>query len=404
MVIALIAITASSTGRLTLRSASMAEGSRRAARHAESGVDYALGWLNSHPDWRTALASGVLSAAVLPDPTGGGSFRWSVTDADGDLADDPRDHAVLRSIGYSGDSVWAVEVGIEPAGRSLTCLEATMHAATTATLANSSQVNGNGVLSAGGEVTANSASVGLDAESASTINGGTFHGASTEGLPARESPGGHVFDWYVSRGTEIELTSLPDASGVYQLHNARLGRSINDYGEANPRGIYWIDCGGADLSIARSRLLGTLVLLNAGPGTAVSNASLLQTEALNYPTLLVDGNLSVDLRNALVGQQLVENFPYNFNPFGFPYEGGEDIDSLDTYPSRIDGLIYVSGALRFTDDSVIDGVVVAGSVEVASSKIVQALYRPYASYYPPPGFSAGQGVRLLPGTWRRIGL
>ena len=33
---------------------------------------------------------------------------------------------------------------------------------------------------------------------------------------------------------------------------------------ANPHGIYWIDCGGGRLTIERTRILGTLVVLNAG--------------------------------------------------------------------------------------------------------------------------------------------
>jgi hypothetical protein len=40
-----------------------------------------------------------------------------------------------------------------------------------------------------------------------------------------------------------------------------------------------------------------------------------------------------------------------FNPTGSAYEGSQDSDTADTYPSRINGLAYVSGHLNFPADS-----------------------------------------------------
>lgn len=408
MVIALVALTASGVGRLTLRSSAMAENARRAARHAQSGVDYALVWLNDNPAWRTSLTSGQLSAAVLPDSSDDGSFQWSVTDADGDLADDDRDHALLRTIGRSGagmtESVAVLEVAIEPSGGSLSCLESAIHAASSVSFEAGAEAYGSGEVSSGGDVDASSAVVTLDVEAVGAITGGTYYGPTTVTINGRKSPGEHVFDWYVQQGTRIPLTSLPLTSGVRYLEWSRLGRTINDFGEVNPRGVYWIDCEGVDVRIRWTRLLGTLVLLNAGSATAVEDVALLQSEGLNHPVLLVDGDLQIDLESSMSGQVLQETAPYNFNPAGFPYSGGEDADSVDSYPSRIDGIVYATGTIRVADNGTVEGVLIADAVEVAAGAKLDVTHRAYPTHYPPPGFSAGQGVRLLPGVFRGVGL
>lgn len=407
MIVSLIALTTSLTGRLQLRSNQTAGQQVGASLAARSGIEYALNWMNRNNDWRSVLASGVDESEVqLPS----GKFVWRVTDNDGDLADDSRDHAVLRVTGYDGNakvSYYVLEVDIEPAGRSLTCLESAIHSNNNIQVEDNGSLLGTGIVSANDEINGkgNKATIDLDAEAVSRAKGGDYNAGVIEGVPAREMPGEHVFDWYVERGTEIGINDLDSVafSVDKRISTTTMSRVLSKFGDPNPLGIYWIDCGGQNVRIRYTRSLGTLVLLNPGVATRVEDALLLQAEARNYPVLMVDGDLSIDLNLAFVGQSLPEGWGVNYNPPGIPYEGVEDTDDDDTYPARLDGIVYATGTITISDHADIHGNLIANDVVVNDDKVLRVEYRDYASNYPPPGFSAGQGVRVLPGTYRRVG-
>lgn len=405
MLVSVIALTSSLTGRMELRSNQTHARELLAATSAQSGVEYALNWMNRHSDWRTLLTSGVDFDQAS---TYTGSFFFRVTDADGDLADDPRDHAVLRVLGMradeTGNSYCVLKVDIEPAGRALTCLESAVHSHLDLTVEANATLTGNGIASSNLNIegVGGDGEIDLDAEAVGACNGGTYNAGQIDGASAREMPSEHVFDWYVQRGTQIEYTDLANFFGNRYLQLNRFTRWVNPHGEPSPWGIYWIDCGGESPRMKWSRLLGTLVLLNAGPETRIEDVTVFQAEAQNYPVLLVQGDLKIDLRAALSGQELREGFGTNYNPPGVPYEGVVDTDTSDSYPARLDGIVYASGTIRITDDAIIHGNLVANEVVVEEDETLDVEHRPYAYNYPPPGFSAGQGVRVLPGTYRRV--
>jgi hypothetical protein len=375
MIVATIALAASSMGRLALRNASDQRDRRQAQIAARSGIEFALGRINGNSNWRTQLNSGVESAELTSNNV---RFTWSVTDEDGNLSDDARDHAVIRAIGKSKTARSVLTVIVEPSATALTCLESALHA------------NGSIALNTGATIRRNGAV---------TSNSTAAYLAS----PTKTMPGADVLDYYVSRGTAIPIGSLA-GSNPRIFSNVVLSRRLNPYGETNPWGIYVIDCQGADVDMSLCRVYGTLVLLNAGPSTAISDVAIFQPEAANYPSLMVQGNLSIDLKNASTGAELQEPGRRNYNPVGAPYNSVEDADTSDNRPAMLDGVVYVTGAVTFTDDAIIRGSLVADSVTVNASKVVTLEYRPYAKDFPPPGFTVGSGVRPLPGSWREVGL
>jgi hypothetical protein len=376
MIVATIALAASSIGRLALRNASSERDRLQAQAAARSGVEFALVWINQHPAWRTQLTSGVESADLTANKV---RFTWSVTDEDGNLNDDALEHAVIRAIGKSGAARSALQVTVEPSATGLSCLDSALHA------------NGEVILSAGATIQRNGAV---------TSNYGPSPYLAS---PTKTMPGADVLDYYVTRGTWIPIGSFPGSS-TRSLTNLVLSRRINPFGETNPWGVYVIDCQGANLDMSFCRVYGTLVLLNAGTGTAVSDVAIFQPEAANYPSLIVQGNLGIDLKNASTAAELREPGRVNYNPIGAPYNAVEDSDTLDNRPATLDGVIYVTGTATIVDDAVIRGALVAGSVTVNSSKTLVLEYRPYAKDFPPPGFTTGSGVRPLPGSWREVGL
>ncbi|QDV74268.1 hypothetical protein [Botrimarina mediterranea] len=382
MIVATIALTVSAMGRLALRSASDQRDRRQAQVAARSGVEFMLGVINQYSDWRSRMTSGVESGDLISNHV---RFSWSVTDVDGDLADDPLDHAVIRAIGKSGEARSALTVTVEPFNHTVplssavTCLESALHADDALTIAPGA------VIQRSGDVTSNSE-------------------AAYFASPAKSMPSDHVFDYYVSRGTTIPIGSLTGANPS-RFRGVVLSRHLNPFGETNPWGIYVIDCEGADVELSLCRVYGTLVLLNAGPNTAISDVAIIQPEADNYPSLMVQGDLSIDLQSDTTGAELQELSRINYNPPGAPYDGVEDSDQVDNArPATLDGIVYVTGTATISDDAVIRGCLVAGNVTVNADKVLTLEYRPYARDYPPPGFTIGAGVRPLPGSWREVGL
>ncbi|MEM6330410.1 MAG: polymer-forming cytoskeletal protein, partial [Planctomycetota bacterium] len=219
--------------------------------------------------------------------------------------------------------------------------------------------------------------------------------------PAREAPGANVFDYYLANGAEIEIGDIPTFAGVHTISTVVLSPASNPFGDTNPEGVYYIDCKGQRLNILWSRIVGTLVLLNAGAESGVTAELQWDPAVPNYPALLVDGDFSFDMTGLFGNHALWEGtLSKNFNPSGTPYEGNTDSDKIDIYPGWINGLVYVSGKIEINDESYFNGAVVAGEVELNQDATFNYSGSFLAS--PPPGFSgdAGGPQRVSPGTWR----
>ena len=163
-------------------------------------------------------------------------------------------------------------------------------------------------------------------------------------------------------------------------------------GELNPQGIYVIDCGGQDVHIEQSRIVGTIVLINTGPASSIKHAPVNWSSAAeNFPALLVHGNMSIEMNNSGLSEYEVRT---NFNPVdAFPADPDVDDDTTDTYASAISGLIYVSGSLTFRNQPFVQGAVVAGSIVVNDR--LDVTYRSIHRMNPPPGFRGPERLRIL---------
>jgi hypothetical protein len=212
-------------------------------------------------------------------------------------------------------------------------------------------------------------------------------------------PGSDVFDYYVNMGTLIDIELL-DQGGTYELKEVVLSPQSNPYGSPNPEGIYVIDCKGLTLQVKDLRVFGTLVLLNPAIDSNIQSKVNFEPAVPNFPSLLVSGGIEFKYNS---GSPLLEApLGVNFNPIGTPYQGSQDSDTSDNYPSIIKGLVYVSGQFNLANDpfgSAVDGVVVCGSI--AANSDFTLTYRPTFLNYPPPGFAAGSTMTIAPGSWVR---
>jgi hypothetical protein len=202
-----------------------------------------------------------------------------------------------------------------------------------------------------------------------------------------------------------DLAIREPTSGRYIYHQV-LGPGVNPFGAANANGIYWIDCGGNRVIIERSRILGSLVLLNPGSGSRISNGPVFISPAtVGYPSLIVDGDFSIRATYRALNEAEVST---NLNPSGVPYDFNNPLclstDNApsginDVYPSEIQGLIAVSGNLTYENQPRIRGEVIVGGTITGTPDFE---HQADSYYSPPPGFTASPDYVRRPSSISKV--
>jgi len=399
MIVSIIGMVSMSIARLQLKSTRNLQDLEEARLLSQSGVEFGLGNMDFVSNWRTDCTNNVEKSPAIV--VGNGTMTYKLVDIDGDLADDTTDAVQIIGIGRVGDAVHATSVLLEPTGVGLTCLEASFCTESRIDFSNGITWTTDQFIStnrSGADIIDRTGSgiINGDAEAVGTIWDAAVAGTVTEGITPRQMPDSvSVFDYYVANGTQISFSSIP----LQAIDKQLISPASNPYGSStNPLGIYVIDCEGADITIKDSRILGTLILLNAGSASNIDMDIHWEPVLVNYPALMVQGDFEMKWHaehNLRESQHSV-----NFNPTGTPYHGSEDSDIVDEYPGVIKGLVYVSGLLTVSHQSAFHGVVVTGSVVLSAD--ASFTYDSTFLNNPPPGFSAGMDMQIVPGTWRRI--
>lgn len=192
----------------------------------------------------------------------------------------------------------------------------------------------------------------------------------------------------------VDDVLIRETTTGYFIYRRVLGPGVNSLGgAANPQGLYWINCNGNKLIIERSRIKGTLLVINPGIGSMVGAGPINWSPATpGYPALLVDADVAAnaDFTIAATNRSLSEaEDSLNYNPPGVSYASlGTDSDMNDIYPSMIEGLVVVEDDLLFQGNALVRGSVIAGDNVMATSGSLEVDYRPSSLYSPPPGFTA----------------
>jgi hypothetical protein len=197
-------------------------------------------------------------------------------------------------------------------------------------------------------------------------------------------------------------SSLP-ASG-YLLDRIVLSPTSNPYGAVNANGLYVLDCNGQNVTISACRIVGTLVLLNAGSATKVQGPISWEPATPGYPTLMVATSITLDFDASVPLSE--STYGVNFNPAGTPspYSGGaSDVDAADGYPSIINGIIYCGGDLTLATAPGFKGCVIAAGKINCTGAAVNFSYSNASFVNPPPGFTtAYPALYPVAGTWQRV--
>lgn len=204
---------------------------------------------------------------------------------------------------------------------------------------------------------------------------------------------------------------------------------LNEYDLDAPTGsnIWYLNTGGQDITIKNSRIQGTLII-NVGNSKSVriTNRVLIEPDSPSMPSLIVIGNLEIqtdgpslglaallalplgDLRTTLAAtsKPLSEStLSHNFNPPTAPYQGGSDTDKADRYPCMMNGLIYATSDVVFSNTNWVLGLVIAGQ-DVDVDGGTTAVFHDTIYYDNPPDGMVEYDTStfvLMNGTWGRIG-
>ncbi len=403
MIISLIALASIHLSRVEVDVLSGAEQMAHAELLAQSAVELAMCRINANSAWRTTYASGVENPSSGWTAVGAGGVRFTLVDADGNLADDARDSVTIRGIGHLGEATHVATVTAQPTADALDCLDVALHSGGAVT--NSSSILGGHVVSANAAISGGT--IDGDAWSTAGVSSTVSGVKNVNSTPARQMPDTTtVWDYYLNNGTRIAVADLPgDPTNLIDDCVISPGSNPFGSGETNSQGIYIIDCQGQGLRISDSRINATLVILNPGSTVEITGQINWNPPAANFPAMLVQGNLQMNWSGGADLEEfdwiLVVKWPRtNFNPVGSPYEGLTDSDALDSYPGVINGLVYATGNLVISSACNVNGVVVVGGATTVSAATTLT-YSQTPAIAPPPGFAAGNVLRIIPRTWRR---
>jgi len=362
---------------------------------SRSAIELARSLIKADSSWRANRSNGTWDSGELLDA----SYEVSVTNPSGALNNSPLDSVVVVGDASVGLARQRLSVQLDAKTVPLNCLAIPMTVGGAVSAATSTLNPAGATVATNLGFTSILATIRPNVEATTVIVGTGFAGSTSTGVPARTLPSSTVFDSYVSSGTSIAIGSLPVVSLKPTLQRCVLSPASNPFGATNAKGIYVIDCQGQALVITNCRIVGTLVLLNPGLGTAVTGAVRWVPAVSNYPCLLVNGNITLQHWAANLSESTQGT---NFNPHGTPYiypTGTSDTDTSDSYPSSISGLVYVSGNVTTSNSPTISLLIIGGSLTLGGT-----LTLAYDSAYfnsPPPGFFT---VTMVPsqGSWRRV--
>jgi hypothetical protein len=136
-----------------------------------------------------------------------------------------------------------------------------------------------------------------------------------------------------------------------------------------------------------------LILRNLGAGSVIEGSVTFDPVAPLDPVLLVQGSIRIAFSDAA----LTEGGARSLNPAGAPFQGVSDSDMTDQFPSRIAGLVFISGDAAFANAPTIEGPVLVGGIATIQDKLKLRNDLAWMSD-PPDGFRSAPLMRIASGS------
>jgi hypothetical protein len=366
-----------------------------ARNYAFSAVEVARRQIATDPNWRTDNSNGTWFSS---QPIGSGTMSVQVVNPNGPLNNADNDPVIITALGFKGTARQMLTVTLTANTAPLTCLGVGLYCGGGGSFSNAT-VGGTSTMSSGGTLTLTSSTFNANRFEALAIVpvGCTGMGPQTILSTGRTLPSSTALSYYTSHGTAISYASLPNGGTLQQC---LLSPNSNPFGsQPDPQGIYVIDCGGQNITIQNVRVVGTLVLLNTSNSSIIQGSVNMAPVVNGFPALLVNGSIQIGFTSA----PLAETTAGNLNPPGTPYNGVSNTTASDSYPSIIQGLVYVSGNVSLTSGASATfkgNLITAGTLSVQGT--LNMTYDP-SNQTPPPGFfTTPPPMVVSPGTWARV--
>lgn len=352
---------------------------------AFAGTEDALSTINaaaaaSPLAWRSAYTS---RQTAFTQALGSGTSSWALKDeTDGNLSASYLRPIRVFGIGQVGSTTRVYSVLVTPTGAPLDVLRTAIHAAGSLTvLGTTNAVNG--------PISSNT----------SVNQFGTLNGTveAPPASPVKPMPASGVYGLYAGMATSIPWSSLGNTIQPYLLTS-----SYNPYGSADPSGLYSIVLpNGANVQIKNSRICGTL-MISASNATITFGPLLWEPARPDYPILIINGtNCTINFQgsNNWISESALH---FNLNPASTPFEGASNADQLDDYPPQYRGLIHIIGStntVTLNANSYFVGTIIAdGTINTIGQ--CTAIQNPSIYANPPIGYTTGNNLSIVPGSWR----
>ncbi len=359
---------------------------------AESGVDHAIAFMHES-GWRSRVGGGTIGSAVR---VGSATYTASIADTVGDITIPSLNVLKVTSVGTSGNSRVVLEVDARAASIVPEHFDHVVCAQTSLSFETGSTVTGNGTIRAGTSSLAVLSSIAQRVTVGTLATGLTYTGGvSVNSTPLSTIDMASVINYYKSIGTAVRYSKL--AGG--KIENQVVSQDVTPWGLTNAYGVYIIDCENNLVSIRDSRIIATLVFVNASNGVEVSRSVSWFPGLSTYPVALCDGKLSLLPTSATLSESAIS---VNLNPpgaAGTDRVGVTDSDKADSYTSRIMGLVVadslvLGNALRLFGTAVsLKDVRFTGNAQLGYDISIYSAT--------PPGFTFPGEMYLTEGSFRR---
>jgi hypothetical protein len=378
MLITVIGIGALATSRVAGRATSASVDWQRAGALAFSAVEHGIAKINADGAadplaWRNAYRNGQPGFST---GLGEGTMGWALVDEeDGLIADDYVDPLKIYGIGQVGKIRRVYSAQLTPAGAGLDVLRAAFHMSEEVSLGGTTIVV-DGPASTNGELKNGAHLKGNGGHEVAGPGGSVV--ALRKPMP---SPG--VFDLYRARATVIASSAAGDGS----IQPQPLSATANPYGaEGNPQGVYYLRLPDTISTLriqSSSRIKGTL-LVEAAAGKGSQKLEIVgpivwEPHQGDLPALITRGIKTVSFAGHVVPQY----------------------DPSSSTPPAGGGLFHLIGTtdVLTSDPTYLKGCLVAeGKLSTVGTFAVTA--NPLLITTPPLGYSRGDRVTLVPGTWK----
>ncbi len=375
LIVATLSMGALVSVRAQYRSSKGAGDAAEAQLLAGSGIEMARRAIFQDANWRTTYSGTGWQSEMQVSP--GKYVTWKLLDAStaGSVlhagANPQSDTAQIRIYGKGrvGDAVQMRSVAQTSTKIPYTGMLSALHANGNVSLAAGSgrSFTASGAkLSTNGTFTNGVTYVG-DVDAQVITNTGTISGIQTVTATAKTVPPDSVWNIYQPLATSIPWNTTVyfyynSAKVQYQPKTNILSPTMSNFTTpvTNVDGVYLITVpsGIAKIQFDWVRVNGTILFDCQGTSTTIHlGGHILWTPARpDYPMIIVRNALAVELdaQGTGTGFTLDENTnnntagASNYNPVGFPYSGVQDADVLDSYESRLFGVIHIMGGVGAT--------------------------------------------------------